>query len=79
MVSRLRISCKIFTWKYIWQVSSACTFYKLHWTVPTQQNTTYIYRCGLVGANGFAIRENMDGGGRNGVEEMFGNLHAHDM
>ena len=39
----------------------------------------YIYRCGLVAANGFAIRENMDAGGRNGGEGLFGNLHTHDL
>jgi hypothetical protein len=39
----------------------------------------YVGRCELAAANGFAIRENTDGGGRNEGEELFEILHMHDL
>jgi hypothetical protein len=53
------------------QVSLDCT--------TETEHSIYIYRRELVEANGFAIREDMDGGGKNRGEELFGNLHTHDL
>jgi hypothetical protein len=62
---------RIFSLHFV-EVSLDCTIATKH--------STYIYRRGFVAANGFAIRENMDGdGGRRNGEELFENLHTHDL
>jgi hypothetical protein len=48
-------------------------------TIATEYST-YIHRYGSVAANGFAIREHMDGAvGRKEGEELFRNLNTHDL